>query len=300
MATIQNQLVCDNSTLANFKQWAQAISTALSTFGWTQSTDTGQVNWSTIAAVPGSGAYVYEIWQPNDGLTTFYLKVEYGNSSGTNSPGMRLTLSSGTNGSGTPSGFVAGPYQTLSLGMTPPSTTTQYECNFSGAAGRFGAMMWRNGTAINQQQLFAVERSVDSTGAYTSAYATLFVQGNTGTNTFARQQSLVFGVGVAPLIPPATNANGGWAVRIANTNSSTVGGPFNGSIPFDSVAPMVGYYDYPCTMVGAGCAGDYVEGVTFTVSLYGSTRTFMPSSLGPFSHVSYVSGAFQTTCMRYD
>src|SRR5690242_8747640 len=146
MATSQQQLVCDSSTLANFKQWAQGISGNFTTFGWVQSGDTGQVNWSTIASVPGAASFVYEIWQPNDGLTTFYLKVEYGNVSGTNCPSLRLTLSTSTNGAGTPTGFIVGPWNTNVTIFTPPSTSTQFECNFSGAAGRIGAMMWRNGS----------------------------------------------------------------------------------------------------------------------------------------------------------
>lgn len=92
MAASQSFLACDNSTLTNFKAWGQAISNALSTSTWTQTSDTGQVNWSSIASVPGSGAYVYEIWQPNDGLTAFYLKAEYGNFSGTNMPSIRVSI----------------------------------------------------------------------------------------------------------------------------------------------------------------------------------------------------------------
>jgi hypothetical protein len=86
MATSQQFLVCDSSTLANFKSWAQAISGWFATAGWSQAADTGQVNWSTIVSVPGSGAYVYEVWQPNDGLTTFYAKIEYGNSTASACP----------------------------------------------------------------------------------------------------------------------------------------------------------------------------------------------------------------------
>jgi hypothetical protein len=37
----------------------------------------------------------------------------------------------------------------------------------------------------------------------------------------------------------------------------------------------VGYYDYPCTAVGVGGYNDLAEGVTFQVTLYGSTRTYM-------------------------
>jgi hypothetical protein len=36
MATSQQQLVFDSSTLANFKQWAQAISAFFGTAGWTR------------------------------------------------------------------------------------------------------------------------------------------------------------------------------------------------------------------------------------------------------------------------
>src|SRR6266702_3776129 len=176
MATSQQQLVCDSSTLANYKQWGQAISGFFSTAGWAQSPDTGQVNWSTLAAVPGSGAYLYDIWQPNDGLTTFYVKVEYGNVTGTNCPSLRLTLCTSTDGAGNPTGYSTGPINTNTSGFTVPSTTTQYECNFSGAAGRIGVMMWRNGINFCQQA-FCIERSVDSSGAYTSAYVTLWTIG---------------------------------------------------------------------------------------------------------------------------
>jgi hypothetical protein len=162
--TSQQFLVCDSSTLANFKQWAQAISGFFSTAGWSQSTDTGQVNWSTISSVPGSSAFVYEIWEPNDGLTNFFVKMEYGNISGTNCPSLRITISTSTNGAGTSTGFVVGPTSTNVSSFSPPSTTIQYECDFSGAAGRIGVMMWRNITNVGNQ-LFAIERSVNASGA---------------------------------------------------------------------------------------------------------------------------------------
>jgi hypothetical protein len=263
MPTSQQFLVCDSSTLANFKAWAQAISAFFATATWTQSTDTGQVNWSTIASVPGSGAYVYEIWQPNDGLTTFYVKIEYGNTSGTNCPSLRFTISSRTNGAGAPTGFVVGPNKTNTNAYTPASATTQYECNFSGAAGRISVMMWRNGT-VGQQQIFAVERSLNSSGAYTSTYATLVTGGNCGANnSFFTQQSLYFGVGAAPLLPNNNNASGGIGVRGPGS-----AGAFNGSIPIDFAALYVGFWDLPMTSIASASGPDITEGVTFTATLY--------------------------------
>jgi hypothetical protein len=305
MATSQQFLVCDSSTLANFKQWAQAISAFFATATWTQSTDTGQVNWSTIASVPGSAAFVYEVWQPNDGLTTFYVKMEYGNVSGTNCPSLRISIGTSTNGAGTLTGFVIGPVNVNVDTFTAPSTTTQFECDFSGAAGRIGVMMWRNG-ANSCQQLFAIERSVNSSGAYTSSYVTLWTVGLCGSNqnNFS-QRSLPFGIGAATRLPNTNGFLGGWTVRFAMiASNSSNSAAFNGSLPFDTPSPLIGYFDFPCTAVGVGCAGDLTEGVSFSVTLYGSTRTYMPSKSGPFGlgpyNIGTGSGINAIVCLRYD
>lgn len=306
MATSQQFLVCDSSTLANFKSWAQAISTFFSTAGWLQSSDTGQVNWSTIAAVPGSGVFIYEIWQPNDGLTNFYLKVEYGNVSGTNCPSLRFSIATSTNGAGTLTGFVTSVFNTNATTFTIPSTTTTYECDFSGGSGRIGAIMWRNGIN-NCQQFFAIERSLNASGAYTSSYVTMVIGGigtsNSSSSTTFLQQSLVFGVGPAPAIVTNRNDHGyqmptlcvRWpAGDVSSTNS------FNGAIPIDNVAPMIGYIDYPMTMVGVANGNDLVSGVTFSATVYGSSRTYMPSKDGPMAFVprTYFSGG--CILLRYD
>jgi hypothetical protein len=305
MATSQQFLVCDSSTLANFKSWAQAISAFFATASWTQSTDTGQVNWGTIATVPASGAYVYEVWQPNDGLTTFYVKIEYGNVGTVAQPSIRLTISTSTNGAGTATGFVIGPVNTQTNGVTSNATIT-YECDFSGAAGRIGAMMWRNGTG-NSQQLFAIERSINSAGSYTNAYVTLWTVGScsvgSGFNTEYSQRSLVIAAGPAPNFPNnAANSQGGWTVRLAQvTNTGANAAAFNGSIPFDTPAPMIGYFDFPCTVVGCGCTADFAEGVTFSVTLYGATRTYMASKNGPFAiNPTNATASNSCVCMRYD
>ena len=69
MSTSQQFLVCDNSTTANYKSWASALSNFIRTAGSTNSTDTGQLNgaggnnWAAVSTVPGSGAVYYEIFQ---------------------------------------------------------------------------------------------------------------------------------------------------------------------------------------------------------------------------------------------
>jgi hypothetical protein len=49
---LQSFLPYDNSSLANYKAWAQGIGTALSTLGWAKTADTSQVNWANITQVP--------------------------------------------------------------------------------------------------------------------------------------------------------------------------------------------------------------------------------------------------------
>lgn len=300
MATLQQQLVCDSSTITNFKEWAQAISSAFSTFGWVQSSDSGQVNWSTIATVPGSNSYVYEIWEPNDGLTNFYVKVEYGNTNNANSPGMRLSLGTGTNGAGTLTGTVLGPLLTTTSAYTPPSNTTQYECNFSGALGRIGVMMWRNG-GNNCQMFFAIERAVNASGSYTGSYVTLWTTGNNGATLHGSYQAtLVFGVGTTPLATTSNYSNSPIVRYIWLGGSSSA---FNGSIPMDTCSPCVGYFDSPCTAVGVALAMDISEGAAFTVTLYGATRTYLPSANGQFRYFGPAQsaiGSVYALCMRYD
>jgi hypothetical protein len=296
MSTSQSTLLCDSSTLTNFKAWAMAVSSALSSFGWTLSSDTGQVNWSSIAAVPGSAAWVYEVWQPNDGLTNFYLKVEYGNTAAnTNSPGLRLTLGTGTNGAGTLTGFVTSALATNVTSAVTTNNSTPFECDFSGAAGRFSAMLWRNGTGSNMQQLFTVERSLNSSGTYTSTHVTLLVLGTSNVGQWARQQSIVFGVGASPVVPQNSSV-GGLLTRPFNSGGNSYG--FNNSIPFDLVTPCVGFFDYPLTTVGAANAPDVSEGVTFTVTVYGSSRTYMPAKTSSTAFANAAPGG--AVCMRYD
>jgi hypothetical protein len=288
----QQFLVCDSSTLANFKGWAQAIDTFFSTSGWAQSSDTGQVNWSTLSTVPGSGAYVYSIWQPNDGLTNFYVKMEYGNTGGAANPSIRITIGTTTNGAGTLGGFVIGPQVLNPNTTTSASTTATYECDFSGAAGRIGALLWRTGPTGNTiPQLFAIERSVNSSGSYTSSHVTLFTNSTASNRQY--QATIVFGVGVPPnAIPPSSN--GGWIARVTNLGAVA----FNGSIPLDTCAPFVGFFDQPLTMVGISSAADLAEGITFTLTLYGSTRTYLPTKV--LGSAIYQGGFGGCVCMRYD
>ena len=303
MAATSQLLVFDASTVATFKGWAQAISTYLQNSGnWTQTSDTGQVNWSTLSAVPGSGSYVYEWYQPSDGLTNFYLRVEYGNYNSSNQPNVRITVATATNGQGVAQGYVMGPLSCVNSGGSFPgtSTTVSYPCYFSSSPGRFSILMWRtNAGALT----FGVERSVNSSGTPTGTHVTITAAGWINGGAPWQQQSLLFGVGIAPATAVAGgNVTRGGAIPLRWWNIGIGGNAvFNNSQPFDTYAPSVGAWDYQITNWGSGSNANIIEGQVFQVQLYGATRTYIATYSGNLGNCSPTTNNGQyPLCVRWD
>lgn len=314
----QQQLVCDNSTVANFKAWASALSNFIRTAGWTNSSDTGQLNgagagnWSSVTTVPGSGAFYYEIFQPGDALTTFYLYVGYGNAtSSTNAPTLKIGIGTSTNGAGTLTGWTTW-ITPLSSSYTAPSTTTQYECDFSGTNNRLSILMWRT-AGNNAPQFFNIERSINASGVYTGQYVSMWKGGqaasgggsvNYGCQGFYQSLHFTLGYGLASLseIEAAVGYGGIPALVSCFYNGSS---SFNGSIPFSNAFPCIGYWDYPATGLGFVSHIDLADGVPFTITnQYGQSVTYMPTRSGVLWNVCGVAynntSEGVTLCVRYD
>lgn len=287
--------------ITSFTGTTSGTFTVLNASGVTETGSSGLV--TAASAVPGSAAYFYEVWQPTDGLTSFYLKIETGNVSGTNCPTVRLTIGTATNSAGTLTGLVMGPLATNSVSYTVPSSTATYPCYFSGSTGRFSMMMWRAASA-SCPQLIAVERSVNASGVYTGSHVTIMTAGYPYNGNYSPygQQSLVFGVGVAPAqsIVGGGVGYGGMAVKCFNPGTAN-SASFNGALPFDTTSPMIGYYDYPLTSIGTVPTAMVTEGQIFSTTLYGSTRTYICSVTGPLGGcVPNYNSRYQPICMRYD
>jgi hypothetical protein len=247
--TSQQFLVCDSSTLANFKSWAQAISTFMGTIGWTQTADTGQVNWSTIASVPTAGTFVYEIWEPSSdplqtGSTAYYLKIQYGQTSQT-PPGIRIALQAGTgtNGSGTLTGLTTAVDDPLGNGAVGGGSVG-YECDFSGDAERVSICMFRTTPTGTLPFYFSVERTKNTDGSNSSDGVTLLNAANSaGTNQGL--QVIVFGQAVTAatgrVLPILSGSNS--ADQFLNSIPAGPGEPGSaegmghGQLPIDLLRP---------------------------------------------------------------
>ncbi|VVC05616.1 Uncharacterised protein [uncultured archaeon] len=250
MSLVIKNLPCSNSSITYFVEWASSISQQLSAAGWTQTADTGQVNWSTISSVPGSNTYVYEIWQPNDGLTNFYFKIEYGSSYWSSVPALRLSVSDSTTGTGVLNGNVTSLFETVCQNNMPTSTLP-LPCYFSYENGRFNCMLW---SGITAETVFGIERSRTTSGTYTGNYITLLCAGFYQNQS---QQSLWMGVGVPPYqgaygyTVGYSQNNGFWNARFPFVIlPDTINVLYDNQIMVDFVAPCVGYFDVPVTMFG--------------------------------------------------
>lgn len=289
--TSTGNFVCDNSSLANFKNWAQAISNAFAAFGWTQTADTGQVNWASIASVPSS-TYVYEIWKAADSLASsmpIYIKIEYGFSA--TQVGVRVTVGTASNGSGTITGAVATGFSaqliTNNANFNTNQGATTFPCYFSGTNGGFRMLMWINGAAT--PFLFAIERSKDATGANTADYFTIV-----WCSSAIRQQTITSALTVTTFETQVIGCTG-------SANNGT--GAFGGTVAAFPIFPLIGKLGNPMLSVMAVIASDVADAATVTVaSLYGSTHTYIACKTGGvFQRFAQLfNGVSNAVLMRYE
>lgn len=284
MSTYTANCVHDNSSLANFQQWAQAIYTALTNFGWVQTSDTGQTDPASAASVPTS-AYYYFIFKstgPMSSSCPAFVKVYYGYNATTVCLQVQFGLGSDGAGNLTTPSNVTTNYFNSNQGIAT------YPCYFSGDADEFRAMLWQSGVA-NTGYAFGIERAKDSSGANTSTYFTCLAadSGNIG-GTYWNQQSLGPAMGTSPFF------GGGWtapAVLVSLSFNSVVG-----AIP---IIPFAGAPGNP--MLGFMCAynGDVGEGQIVTVSAYGAAHSYVVSKQGHFTYVTSGSSS-GALLMRYE
>lgn len=163
MATHTASAAYTNATDAQFRAWGSMISTALSTLGWVQTADTGQINWTTVLApTVGNTIMGYEVWRMNDSLQSsspVFMKIEYSSGAAAANPLLWFTFGTASNGTGTLTGHV-----TTRLSRTFAASASNVSSLFSGTSSRFsmffgfGLNSAANGLWLN------IERTRDASG----------------------------------------------------------------------------------------------------------------------------------------
>lgn len=137
MTTAVTATTLNCTTTAGFRLWVAEIITQLLAVGLTQTSDTGQINTSTVS-LPSPGTIGgYTIWRFNDTLQATYpifIKIEFGQTSTTGCPWMLVTVGSASNGSGTITQAAGGiPVSTRVVcndNQIPTSTASPYVSRF--------------------------------------------------------------------------------------------------------------------------------------------------------------------------
>lgn len=149
------------TTDAIFREWGKAISDGLAAVGLVKTSDTGQIDWTTVAKPGGSNTMVgYEIWRFNDsmqGTAPLFLKIEYGSGSNMTYPGGIVTLGSGSDGAGTVSGTYSAKTITLANTSAASGTNPIFVSGGDGWVTVFALM----GSAL---LTFSLERLLDANG----------------------------------------------------------------------------------------------------------------------------------------
>jgi hypothetical protein len=103
MATTTSTANATNATAAEFRAWAQFVHDVFANGGWTQTTDTGQINLTTVAAPGAANTKMgYELWETSDAYTKIVVKIAYGSAStGATIPAVWFAVGIGSDGAGT-------------------------------------------------------------------------------------------------------------------------------------------------------------------------------------------------------
>lgn len=284
MATDLRQLSASLQNDADFRAWGSGLAAQFAAVGLVKTSDSGQINWSTVAR-PATGAFAgYEMWRFNDSLQAskpVFLKVEYG-TSGTSVtiPSLRLTVGTSTDGAGTLLSQVTAtrslpPAGTKSAGITLPSYV-------SGSSSRLNFCTNLDSSSPQYFMFTGLERTKLADGTDTGDGIIFYSSSNNG----GFFQVIPF-VGTLPTSPganvsisPASAACGGF---------STVGT----DVALGPTLAIMGktYFASWCTYAFA----DIGELVPFTVVHLGATRTYMPLGDGISYQYSNIAAATGTS-----
>lgn len=290
MAASTNTRAPINDTDANFRLWGSAISAGILAAGWVQTADTGQINWTTVSKPASTNtSQGFEIWSTNDGLTTWYLKIEYGSgSSSANNPSIWLTVGSATNGSGTLSGQTSTRTQFASSG----SLSTAYNCYYAGGTNWLSiAMFCQTANTSTYSIGFSIEKPKTSSGSISDIGICVTAWAAT-TTAFSQY------VPSSGTVQTATNFIPAPILASGTSGRSLISGSSCGLLPCfcGDIIP------YPITGVMGFYYTDIAEGVTFTVSRFGTNTTYVSARPQSGSGTSYVGGtAFSIVlAIRYE
>lgn len=150
---------------SNFRIWGSTFAAAMATCGLVQTSDTGQVNWSTVTEPVVNTFTVYEIYRFSDSLQAskpVFIRFSYGRLTASNTAAVRIQIGTGTDGAGNITG-ISTTITTVVLGIGVANSPAAYWASGDGSSIQFVSQsVQTTGTAPQWGGMFAIERSRDA------------------------------------------------------------------------------------------------------------------------------------------
>lgn len=251
-----------NSTTPLWRAWVSFIDSMLTTGGWVNTTDTGQLTISTSTPAAGTNTKVgYRVYHMGDTLQAtapVFMRVDYGSGSAINTPSFWITLGTGSDGAGNITTVTFGPAQVQA------STNGANACDSYGSAdtNRLQLLMFVRSGA-NDLLIFSIERSKDSTGADTADG--LMLAYNNVSNGVQTMQYVVRAGGGQP------TGESGLSIVLSNISGTT---GFGSNVGVALGQWFKGFAQQPGLGIIAVNSADYVAEAPITMSVYGTSHTF--------------------------
>jgi hypothetical protein len=156
---------------ATFRAWGSGIAAQIAAMGLVQTSDTGQINWVTVARPALNTIAGYEIWRFNDALQAtkpVFIRIDYGTSSPVDRPRLLARVATATDGAGTLTGQV-GSASGIMLPLSSKSAGNVLPSFCSGSSSRLSLFTHVEpaGSGQSYGMMFFVERPKTNAGVNT-------------------------------------------------------------------------------------------------------------------------------------
>ena len=299
MATKFNaSLLPDNSTNARIQAWATFIEDLLvSTGGWQATTETGEtLPGALVAPTAGNQKRGFRCYRMTDAGPAVAMRIDFGSSSSTNTPGIWITIGAGTNGSGVITSPIWNGGASAAPNVSSNTNVGSGSFNSYGSASSDRAAFCLFVSSNPAYHLcFMIERTKNSSGGNTTdGLLLLYRDGQSTSNGLAHSRYLINAGGSQP------TAENGLAYILTRQNPSET---FGGDIGAGIISHFKGFAQQPGTNMLITNSSDVSSEGTISVGLYSQTRTYVQlNAFPPYQSLvgSNVIDSNARILMRYD
>lgn len=250
---------------AEFRLWAQSVHDALIAVGLTQATDTGQINFATVAKPTSTNVDAgYAVYRFSDALQAtrpVFIRLVFGTGNQATTPRIGVAIGTATNGAGTLSGIST----TLRNLNTSAAATQNVQSWASGSTNRVTFCMWGGDTTSSRAVAFGVERTHDANGDDSNVGVRLWTAAGSST-----ADDLSFA-------GPSYGSTNGFPAAMSSTESTGVNGSDTVFFPIYGAAKIA---QFPLTGVLGFYNADAVNGSDVLVDPDGhGTKTYRTLNL---------------------